>query len=263
MLEPKKIDILSLNESWLNSRCSNNSIRMEGYNIYRLGRKIKHRGGGLCVYVLGRHIVNAQIYEHLNQSDSDIEVLVLEIEQKNTTPYILLMVYRPPQGKQQLFVDKLCETIETLITEKSGNKLLILGDLNIDLLTNSDTKSVRELKALQHETSLEQLIKQRTRVTHSTQSLIDHMYTSIPNDLIADSGVLDNSVSDHFPIFCLIKKPKIVIERVLFISSRRAAVSHSLFFGTLLKTVSGQFSSRNARNFVYNISHASSIFSHS
>lgn len=198
LLDSKKIDILNLNESWLSSKCSNNSVRMEDYKIYRLDPKVKQRGGGLCVYVLGKHKVNAQLYEHLNLSDDNIEIMILQTEQKCTCPYTLLSIYRPPQGKHQLFIDKLRETLNNLLMVKGNSKLLVTGDFNIDLLSDSDTRSVRELKALQNEYCLRQLIKHPIRVTCSTQTLIDHIYTNVQCEMIMDCGVLENCISDHF-----------------------------------------------------------------
>jgi len=46
---------------------------------------------------------------------------------------------------------------------------------------------------------LTQLIKCPTRVTRSTSSIIDHLYTTRP-ELIAEVNVANYCLSDHFPV---------------------------------------------------------------
>lgn len=215
ILDDGRIDVLSLNESWLNNNISNNLIRIEGYKIYRLDRAMRRKGGGLCVYVHGKYKVNAQVHEDLNVSDKDLELLVLVIELKCTTPYILMSVYRPPQGNQTQFVEKLGEALERL-GRTDGGKIIVVGDVNIDVMHKQETKIMKDLKLLQQEYSLRQIITTPTRVTSSGQTLIDHIYTNVSCDMIADTGVLENAMSDHNPVYCLIKKPKLKYEKVSF-----------------------------------------------
>ena len=53
---------------------------------------------------------------------------------------------------------------------------------------------------------LEQLIKDPSRVTRSTKSLIDVLITSTPN-LFKASGALSTTFSDHYPIYGIMKCP--------------------------------------------------------
>jgi len=50
-----------------------------------------------------------------------------------------------------------------------------------------------------------QIITRSTRVTATSASLIDHFYTTFDLDKVI-SGILINDLSDHLPIFMLIKK---------------------------------------------------------
>lgn len=100
ILDNTKVDVLCINKSWLGETTNNNQVRINDYKIYRLNRREKKRGGGgLCAYIYGKHIVNAHKYEELNKSNKNIEVLVLEVQQKCTEPKIFIIAYRPPQGK--------------------------------------------------------------------------------------------------------------------------------------------------------------------
>lgn len=82
ILDSTRVDALCINESWLNESVNNNQIRIRDYKVYRLDRKEKKRGGGLCAYINSKHRVDAFKYDHLNISNKNLEVLVLEINQK-------------------------------------------------------------------------------------------------------------------------------------------------------------------------------------
>ena len=49
LLHDKKLDILTLNETRLDSSISNNLVSIEGYDILRSDGK--RNGGGVCMYI--------------------------------------------------------------------------------------------------------------------------------------------------------------------------------------------------------------------
>ena len=72
-----------------------------------------------------------------------------------------------------------------------------MGDFNIDIkdeqLCNTKWKHAMEIN------DLKQLIKEPTRITANSSTIIDHLYASKP-DLVVDLSVPNIAVSDHFPI---------------------------------------------------------------
>ena len=93
LLHDKKLDILTLNETRLDSSISDNLVCIEGYDILRSDRK--RNGGGVCMCI--RCHVN---YE--NRPDlipNDLEAICLEIKQANSKSFIISSVYRPPNTK--------------------------------------------------------------------------------------------------------------------------------------------------------------------
>lgn len=209
-MEGNEIDALCLNESWLCGETPNSQIRFDNYKVYRLDRAMRKRGGGLCAYVHYRYKVDALKYEMLNISNCHIEAMTLELCQKYTKPFTVTVIYRPPQGNLDVFLDSLKGTLAGIGV---GKEVFIVGDLNIDLF-NSRAKAVRGLKALEREFNVKQLIKEATRVTSTTSTLLDHVYTN--SDRISDSGVLESFISDHHPVFVVIKKKKVIYEKVSF-----------------------------------------------
>lgn len=178
--------------------------------MYRWDRKLRKRGGGICIYVNQKIKVNAQIYENLSISDQNIEIAVLQIQQTCSKPTFLVSVYRPPQGNQQVFLQSVRETIQEIGNNKN---IILLGDLNIDYRQIS-TKSVRELRMLAREFNLVQYIDKPTRVTTTTATQIDYIFTNI--DDIAHAGVIDTMLSDHYSTFTIVKKKRTNHEKVTF-----------------------------------------------
>lgn len=210
MLSDEKIGILNLSESWLKPSQGNNLLRVDNYKLYRWDRKLRKKGGGICLYVNRKIKVNAQIYEELAISDKNIELAVLLVQQPCTRPITLVSVYRPPQGNQQEFILSLRETLQEI---GDKNKIILLGDLNIDYRQIS-TKSVRELKLLAREYNLSQYIDKPTRVTPTTATLIDYIFTNL--DSVTHAGVIDAALSNQYYTYVVIKKSKTTHEKVTF-----------------------------------------------
>lgn len=75
-----------------------------------------------------------------------------------------------------------------------------MGDFNIDLQSNPNRKWQNLIQLF----DLSQLIDQPTRVTETTSTIIDHIYTSNPN-IIIECFVSSYAISDHFPV-CITRK---------------------------------------------------------
>ena len=100
--------------------------------------------------------------------------------------------------------DNFVQTIDNIHTVIPHADILVLGDFNIDLLKpHSSWDSTITLLGLT------QLVKLPTRITQTSATLIDHIYTNNP-DVITEVSVPDLSISDHCPISCSrsIKLPK-------------------------------------------------------
>ena len=92
--------------------------------------------------------------------------------------------------------------------DKEGKEIILLGDTSCDLTTKqanqpiaNDTTHVTSLHEL---FSFNQLIKEPTRVTLDTSSIIDHTATTGARNIIT-SGVHDVSMSDHYMVYCIRK----------------------------------------------------------
>ena len=157
------------------------------YVIQRRDR-IGRQGGGVLTYV------HSSI-DFISLPDLDnilSESITIKISQPYSKPFLTSVVYRPPNSPGTW-----SDTFENYIANCKDicHELIILGDLNINL-NAPNIKWNNILKQL----ALVQLVKQNTRVQKKSQSLIDHIYTTKP-DNVHQSGVLKTGMSDHYLIF--------------------------------------------------------------
>ena len=109
-------------------------------------------------------------------------------------------VYRHPNGD----VDHFNNAIKNTISKISKNTLaIVLGDVNIDLLQENDTKVNAYLNNF-FEYNFIPCITLPTRITDHSATLIDHIFIKCPKKLIQNkcsSGNLITDISDHLPNF--------------------------------------------------------------
>lgn len=96
--------------------------------------------------------------------------------------------------------------ISTISSISQKNELIILGDFNKNWLNKSSSKERNLLNNL----NLTQLIKQPTRITPQSQSLLDWILVSHPSRF-SKVGVMSDCFSDHSIVNCVwkIKLPKV------------------------------------------------------
>jgi hypothetical protein len=98
------------------------------------------------------------------------------------------------------FADEFLEKHTRALTY--GKEVFIIGDLNCDML--KDNQESRVLASLCSSLNLTQLITSPTRVTPKSSTLIDVIMTT-NTGLVAESGVVENHISDHYLIFTELK----------------------------------------------------------
>ena len=138
-----------------------------------------------------RNVIDFKIRSDL--SDPDLEFLCIEIQKPRAKPFLILNWYRPPNSPIELFdkFEVLLAKIEAEYVESN-----ILGDINCDMMAVTPANETRHLIELCELFQYTQLIKEPTRVTSSTKSLIDLFLT---NEAVkfATSGVSPIGCSDH------------------------------------------------------------------
>lgn len=207
LLNEVNFDILAITETHLSTEICDSEISIEGYKIYRKDRNNgKDHWGGCLMY-----ISNA-----LNVSESDFGDKIVNIESiwlnviVNSQKTLVACIYRPPSEKK--FLNKWVPILESVCSKRKN--MVILGDFNYDLsysnktdnaVTNSFAKSLYSF-------NLVNLIKQPTRITDTSSSLIDLIITTqlFSKSHICLTGCYDPCISNHHLVYTSLnfKKPK-------------------------------------------------------
>ena len=191
----KELHILGISESHLTKDITDPEISISGYNIFRRDRQNLWRYSGLR-----ERTVNSVRREDL-ESDF-IEGIWLEILFPNTRSILVGNFYRPPEGSLYLSPNFDIELQNMLTSATCENKeIIILGDFNYDFLNPT---SGRTLKENLKDNGLMQIIKDPTRITNNSSTLIDIIATTQTHN-ISTSAVIQNSMSDHDMIGCVRK----------------------------------------------------------
>ena len=132
----------------------------------------------------------------------DIKLQCLTIALPHMHKIILLNVYRPPQGDTSIFKKIVSDSVNQ-VKSKDNTEVYLLGDMNINF---GDKKSqvVKELETSLKAHGLKQLIKDHTRLTATSRSTLDLIFTY--SEYIANSGCLGINISDHLATFFTLKK---------------------------------------------------------
>ena len=192
LLANNDIDIISINETKLNESIQDHEVHIPGYEIIRRDRLTKG-GGGVCFYV--KNSINFTVRSDLHMDA--LENLCLEIHKPKTRPFVIVTWYRPPDSPIGIF-----SPFESLIgkLDSENVEFFVLGDMNCDMVTARYDNDTSKLKNIADVYGLEQLIAEPTRITPTSSTLIDLIYTNC-SDKIACSGVCHVGISDHSMVY--------------------------------------------------------------
>ena len=126
----------------------------------------------------------------------NLETITVEITRPKAKPFLLNTWYRPPDMPVDVFTD-----YEILMQkmDHENKEIICIGDFNCDWLSpeKSETKKLSELANM---FQLEQFIKEPTRITCQTRTLIDLVFSNRP-ETILKSGVDHVGMSDHSLVY--------------------------------------------------------------
>lgn len=172
--------LLGLCETWLNKRIHDGLIAIDGYNIVRQDRNTGKRGGGLILYI--HNLIEFDLLSDLNVLSHDLEMLTILIKLDHQRNFLVSLVYVPPSANKPLAI----EIIKTTMLDPCNNPplRLVAGDYNMEYMENKKRNSEGVLlRSLEHALGLSQLVRQPTRVTTKSSSLIDLLFFSTSGTL--------------------------------------------------------------------------------
>ena len=188
--QPEPFHLFGLSETRLNPNISDEAINIPNFSVVRRDPCTPGQTG-LAVYI--HDSIRQYIRRRSDLENQHIEGLWLEFKHNKSRPLIIGFVYRNPAAKFEWYDDFL-QNFDSVDVHKSD--ILLLGDFNINML-----KSHAAWDCTTTLVGLKQLVTSPTRVTSTSATLIDHIYSNNPES-VSDVCVGRLSVSDHFPVSC-------------------------------------------------------------
>lgn len=185
-----------LTETWLDRNSRFDMYKMKNFNSIKCSRDLKlcdkKSGGGILVYIR-----NSYIYKVLfSKSDNYCEMLGFELSLNNTNSVLFICIYRSPFSD----INKFLSDLESLLECFHDRRVVIGGDLNIDLFSH-DSKSTQYHDLL---TCHNVIISNKAVTRNANETLIDHVLTlNLPNEAQSITSE-KSSISDHNMIITLI-----------------------------------------------------------
>ena len=197
--------VLGITESKLDSFVTNIEVNINGCSIIRNDRN--RHGGGVACYVKNDLCFNTKKF-----FPNSIEHVFFEILIPKVKPIAVGIFYRPPNSND--FLNLLSNSFQQIDLNKK--EIYLLGDFNINLFQNGKfllkenqsnqvkdptSSLISKYKEFCQSFFLTEIIKEPTRTTCNTASLLDHILTNCA-EKVSQRRVIDVGLSDHLLIFC-------------------------------------------------------------
>ena len=174
--------------SWLDNQILNCELSIDNYDIVRLDRN--RQGGGVLIFV-----TRALSYNILFSGSPELELIVISINSSLLSPVTVGLFYRPPNTSVSIF-DTLLNSICLHVGVSLLSNFVLLGDFNVNYL-NSLCPSYSKLQFLASSLCLTQIVSEPTRLSSSSNTLIDLVFLSAPNNLVSYATIPALANSDH------------------------------------------------------------------
>ena len=184
-----KFPIVFLSETWLSCESEFNDV--PGYDSFH---SIRSRlGGGVSILIDNKFQANTLPSLTINNDLIESVGVKMEVDGKSLN---LLCVYRPPSTS----INDFNVAFDIFIKSIPKNELTFIGgDFNINLIDPTPSNAVTAFKELMQSEFYFPLIDVPTRVSDSSSTCIDQIFTNSLQPII--SGTLNCNITDHRAIF--------------------------------------------------------------
>jgi len=239
------IDLIGLTETWLKEDTKFNTFNIKNYNLTHANRNTGKKGGGLLLFVHKKY----QTVVIESDANDDIEYILLKLFTFNDEVYVLL-VYRP-NGSVDTFVD----CLEKLILKTNKDKLIIAGDMNLNVLNKSDNRVKTYLDTM---TSLDLNVVNSAPTRNSffgaEGTLIDHLILSNQQkNYLAMTSKRVQVISDHNFLLLMLQLDDISPKKRTRIKKKN--INYDMLASKLQQNLSSHETSSNDVNFYFNVVH--------
>ena len=167
--------------------------------------------GGISVFF--KSYLELEVLHELCECTLFIEICTVKLFAQGTCYYIL-GIYRPHSGTTDEFLEALAAILSKIPSSNRAN-IVIFGDINIDLLLQSNNRTQR-LYHFMRSNFLAPIISNPTRYPpnpNETPSLLNHIWINFIVSSLNCGSIL-NDYTDHCPIYINIKLVQSINSRV-------------------------------------------------
>ena len=192
----KSPNAIVLTETW-NTKNNLKFCTLEGFSSFHTFRDSTYPGGGVSIFC--KNGVSGEKVEEFCFCFDFLETCVVRLKFYSSA-YIIIGIYRPPNGCKDAFLSKVSEILHSPLI-RNASKILLVGDMNLDLCSNND-QNVSSFTDILHSYLFLPAITVPTRlsVNENTNSTnLDHIWIDRLTNFV--SGVIYLDLSDHCPTF--------------------------------------------------------------
>ena len=173
--------------------------------------------------------------------------------------YIVIgCIYRHPTKDCAKLHNALKEQLSKL--NNRGKEVFLLGFLNIDLLNYTRDNQTSEYLDMLLDLGYMPLITKATRITDHTATLIDHIYTNLPQK-ITKAGICLADITDHLPVYCTVRTDRLPLYQETKYFQDFSHFDKHLFLNDLENIDFNQFINEDVNESVYYVINALQTFS--
>ena len=203
----QKFDVLCFNECNLKLEQLPHGIpdiELNGFHKPILQSPIRSsgRGGGLAIYVNKRICEESDIDSEFNPNpepenvNGEFQFIKIKSFKGSNRTAILGNVYRSPSRNAEKFNALFDNVLQKLHRHAKNKFLYLVGDFNQDLIKYDTDANSQNLIDMCMSHGLAQLVSRPTRITNSSATLIDHVYTNNVEN-VKSCNVLTVDLTDH------------------------------------------------------------------
>ena len=158
------------------------------------------RAGGVGLYI-SKELTFIRRRD-LEITGDGIESCWVEIMREKEKNIVIGCLYRHPTKDCAILHNALKEQLSNL--NNKSKEVFVLGDININLLNYNRDNQTSDYLDMLLDLGFTPLITKATRITDHTATLIDHIYTNVPQK-ITKAGICLADITDHLPVYCTIR----------------------------------------------------------
>ena len=211
---PIRPAIIGLTETWVTDNTQGPYSNLKGYKFVQNHRH-QYSGGGVGFYVAD-HLHYSVIDSMTIMKEKVFESLFINVDVNDKT-IVCGTIYRKSQNcAHEGFLTNMKKVLKQC--EKINKPTILMGDLNYNLLDNEDIHVSSCVDTI-FDSGYYPLINIPTRITDTTGTVLDHIWTNIM-DKPVKSAVLVDRIADHQPVYMNLAIDKSSSNEYVFVEKR-------------------------------------------